>query len=123
MARRWTVNPPMGQVIGGWIGAMIVLGIAGGWLFGPAEVTLHTVPMTPRPPVDADARRLPVPAEIDAQRAADREVSESAGEGHGTAGAALDAATEVSRAARCRTALSRAGVTHVPPGVRAGRLR
>jgi hypothetical protein len=41
---RWTVNPPMGQVIGGWIGAMIVLGIAGGWLFGPSEVTLHTVP-------------------------------------------------------------------------------
>jgi hypothetical protein len=48
MARRWTVNPPMGQVIGGWIGAMIVLGIAGGWLFAPTEVTLHTVPMAPR---------------------------------------------------------------------------
>jgi hypothetical protein len=45
---RWTVNPPMGQVIGGWIGAMIVLGIAGGWLFAPTEVTLHTVPMAPR---------------------------------------------------------------------------
>jgi hypothetical protein len=41
------VNPPMGQVIGGWIGAMIVLGIAGGWLFAPTEVTLHTVPLTP----------------------------------------------------------------------------
>jgi hypothetical protein len=41
------VNPPMGQVIGGWIGAMIVLGIAGGWLFAPTEVTLHTVPMSP----------------------------------------------------------------------------
>jgi hypothetical protein len=38
----------MGQVIGGWIGAMIVLGIAGGWLFAPTEVTLHTVPMAPR---------------------------------------------------------------------------
>jgi hypothetical protein len=46
--RRWTVNPPMGQVIGGWIGAMIVLGIAGGWLFGPTQVTLHTVPPGPR---------------------------------------------------------------------------
>jgi hypothetical protein len=46
--RRWTVNPPMGQVIGGWIGAMVVLGIAGGWLFGPTQVTLHTVPPGPR---------------------------------------------------------------------------
>ena len=45
---RWTANPPLGQVICGWIGAMIVLGIAGGWLFAPTEVTLHTVPMTPR---------------------------------------------------------------------------
>jgi hypothetical protein len=66
MARRWTVNPPMGQVIGGWIGAMIVLGIAGGWLFGPAEVTLHTVPMGPRPAATPEA---PAP-EVDARRAA-----------------------------------------------------
>jgi len=64
MARRWSLNPPMGQVIGGWIGAMIVLGIAGGWLFGPAEVTLHTVPMAPVPAA------TDTPAEVDAQRAA-----------------------------------------------------
>lgn len=44
MIRRWMLNPPMGQVIGGWFGAMIVLGIAGGWVLGPAEVRLHTVP-------------------------------------------------------------------------------
>lgn len=63
MGTRWALNPPMGQVIGGWFGAMIVLGIAGGWLFGPVEVTLHTVPgtqaTTPTPtptgtPGDAD---------------------------------------------------------------------
>jgi hypothetical protein len=64
------VNPPMGQVIGGWIGAMVVLGIAGGWLFGPTEVTLHTVPVTPststRTPPAADAG-------VDAQRAAQPE--------------------------------------------------
>jgi hypothetical protein len=71
--RRWTVNPPMGQVIGGWIGAMIVLGIAGGWLFGPAEVTLHTVPSTPAGPrPTATAPPVAVPAEVDAQRAAQR---------------------------------------------------
>ena len=46
--RRWSVNPPMGQVIGGWFGAMVVLGIAGGWLFGPTQVTLHTIPPAPR---------------------------------------------------------------------------
>jgi hypothetical protein len=60
----------MGQVVGGWIGAMIVLGIAGGWLFGPAEVTLHTVPMTPRPAATAG---------VDAQHAAQRDGSPSGG--------------------------------------------
>jgi hypothetical protein len=82
MARRWTVNPPMGQVIGGWVGAMIVLGIAGGWLFGPAEVTLHTVPMAPRPPVTATPAGSSGPSEIDAERAADRR--DERGDGHGT---------------------------------------
>jgi hypothetical protein len=81
MARRWTVNPPMGQVIGGWVGAMIVLGIAGGWLFGPAEVTLHTVPMAPRPPVTATPAGSSGPSEIDAERAADRRGEH--GDGHG----------------------------------------
>jgi hypothetical protein len=88
MARRWTVNPPMGQVIGGWVGAMIVLGIAGGWLFGPAEVTLHTVPMTPRPSVTATPPGSSGTSEIDAQRAADRR-SERA-EGHGNSRGAVD---------------------------------
>jgi hypothetical protein len=44
-----TFNPPMAQVIGGWFGAMIVLGIAGGYLYGPAEVTLHVTPLPPAP--------------------------------------------------------------------------
>jgi hypothetical protein len=81
MARRWTVNPPMGQVIGGWVGAMIVLGIAGGWLFGPAEVTLHTVPMTPRPSATTTPAGF---TEVDAQRAADRGSAEG-GRSRGTA--------------------------------------
>jgi hypothetical protein len=66
------VNPPMGQVIGGWIGAMVVLGIAGGWLFGPTEVTLHTVPVAP----STSTRTPPAPAAdpgVDAQRAAQPE--------------------------------------------------
>jgi hypothetical protein len=88
MARRWTVNPPMGQVIGGWVGAMIVLGIAGGWLFGPAEVTLHTVPMAPRPPVTATPAGSAVSSEVDAQRAADRRSGRA--EGHGNSRGAVD---------------------------------
>jgi hypothetical protein len=88
MARRWTVNPPMGQVIGGWVGAMIVLGIAGGWLFGPAEVTLHTVPMAPRPPVTATPAGSSGPSEIDAERAADRRGEH--GNGHGNSRGAVD---------------------------------
>jgi hypothetical protein len=92
MARRWTVNPPMGQVIGGWVGAMIVLGIAGGWLFGPAEVTLHTVPMAPRPPVTATPAGSSGPSEIDAERAADRrdERGDGHGNGHGNSRGAVD---------------------------------
>lgn len=52
--RHWLLNPPMGQVVGGWFGAMIVLGIAGGWLSGPAEVRLHTVPGPSSRPSSSD---------------------------------------------------------------------
>lgn len=45
--RRGLLNPPMGQVFGGWVGAMVLLGIAGGYLFGPAEVTLHVTSTPP----------------------------------------------------------------------------
>lgn len=67
------MNPPMGQVIGGWIGAMIVLGIAGGWLFAPTEVTLHTVPLAPQTATSSETsqeRPAPsVPPQADSQPA------------------------------------------------------
>jgi hypothetical protein len=58
----------MGQVIGGWIGAMIVLGIAGGWLFAPTEVTLHTVPLAPRTATSARTTPADSPADSPAER-------------------------------------------------------
>ena len=63
------MNPPMGQVIGGWIGAMIVLGIAGGWLFAPTEVTLHTVPLAPRTATSSQTSHSPAGSPAEGQPA------------------------------------------------------
>jgi hypothetical protein len=104
MATRWTLNPPMGQVIGGWFGAMIVLGIAGGWLFGPPEVTLHTVPGTP--PVSA-SKPVPTPTEAHGATVPTRELT-------GTTGRGKRRAAE--RAGQAGTSCSAriAGLSHTP---------